>query len=221
MVVVVLVLLLPGFAYSEPEYPWGWYVRCDIGFANAGEAPLVESEVSPFTNLSNSHILGGGVGYALFPGLRTDVTLTYRSGFDQVSELPGLPAGRAKLQSFITLLSLYIDIVTIGRVCPYGGFGIGFSHNRLKRITIEDPVGKTLTTDGGKGKTNYSWQLTVGAGILIHNRILFDAGYHRVSGGKFGNEGDILRFEEGSQFIVLTANKFRSDEFIIGLQFSF
>jgi opacity protein-like surface antigen len=140
-----LLSFFPVFVFAELEPAGGWYVRFDAGFSSA------QSD-----DLGTSPVFGGGLGLAYVPGLRADLGLTYRSGFDE------------DFKALTTLLSIYLDLYQTATVTPYGGFGMGFSRNKEVNDT-----------------TNvFAWQICGGANVQLGNRWLLDVGYHMVKGGE-------------------------------------
>jgi opacity protein-like surface antigen len=142
---LVLFSIFPVFVFAELEPAGGWYVRFDAGFSSA------QSD-----DLGTSPVFGGGLGLAYVPGLRADLGLTYRSGFEE------------DFQALTTLLSVYLDLYQGAAVSPYGGFGLGFSRNK----DVDDTT------------SVFAWQLCGGANVQLGNRWLLDIGYHLVKAGE-------------------------------------
>jgi opacity protein-like surface antigen len=212
--------VFPVFVFAELEPSAGWYVRFDTGFSSARDPELTVPDGPIPGDLGTSAVFGGGIGYSYVAGLRGDVTLTYRSGFEQVSGFSPMPEGRAEFQSLTTLLSLYLDLYTTARVSPYGGCGLGFSRNKLGKTTITNPDGSLLGTIDGKSKTSFAWQLCGGAAVQLGNRLLLDIGYHLVSGGDYESE-ELLRFPDGSSEPRKDTGKFHSHEVLVSFQYTF
>ena len=219
--VFLILLLISSSIFAEELTPaGGWYVRFDAGISTASDPELkIPSGPIP-ADLGSSPILGGGLGYSLVPGIRADLTLTYRSGFEQISGFPAMPQGVADFRSLATLLSLYLDVLSSERVSPYAGFGIGFARNDLGRITITNPDGSRLGTIEGKSKTGYAWQFCAGGSFQLGDQWLLDAGYHYLKGGDYESK-DLLVFSDGSSVFAKDKAKFRSHEFIVSLQYTF
>jgi opacity protein-like surface antigen len=212
--IIFSILLVGTFAFAQEQLnpASGWYVRIDAGFSSASDPDLrIPSGPLP-ADLGNSAVIGGGLGYSLVSGLRGDVTLTYGSGFEQISGFAGMPEGRADLDSFVTLVSLYLDLITTARVSPYGGFGIGFAQNKLGTITITNPDGSLLGTIEGKSKTHFAWQLCAGAAIQMTERWLLDVGYHLLRAGDYESEDSVLG---------KTVGQFHANEIIVSAQYTF
>jgi len=219
---VFIALLCMGTALFADELTpaSGWYVRFDAGRSNARDPELkIPSGPLP-ADLGSSAIFGGGLGYSIVPGLRTDLTITYRSGFQQVSGFPGMPQGAADFKSLATLLSLYLDVLSSARVSPYFGFGIGIARNELGRVTITNTDGSLLGSIEGKRKTGYAWQFCAGGAFQLRNNWLLDAGYHYLSAGAY-ESADQLVFTDRSIVFARDQGTFHSHEFILSLQYTF
>ena len=198
----------------------GWYVRVDAGLSSARDPDVTIPEGPLPAELGRSSLFGGGFGLTYVPGIRTDLTATYRSGFEQISGFEGMPEGQADFQSLVTLLSLYLDLYQMPRVTPYVGFGFGFSRNNLGKITITNPDGTLLGTIEGRTKTNSAYQLCAGASIQVSNRLLLDVGYHFLKAGDYESE-DLLIFPDDSSVPGKDIGKFSSHEIILSLQYVF
>lgn len=215
-------LLFCGFVFADDELTpvSGWYFRFDAGTSNSLDPKLrIPSGPIP-AELGSSPIWGGGFGYSIVPGLRSDLTLTYRSGFQQVAGFSGMPEGTADFHSLAALVSLYLDVLSTARVSPYGGFGLGLARNELDQITITNPDGSILGTIEGKTSTGFAWQLCAGADIQIGNRWLLDIGYHYLKAGDYESK-DLLIFEDGSSAPGKDEGEFGSHEFIVSIQYTF
>jgi opacity protein-like surface antigen len=220
VVLLVLLCISSVLFADEPAPASGWYVRFDAGRSNARDPKLKIPDGPLPADLGSSPIYGGGLGYSLVPGLRADLTITYRSGFQQVSGFPAMPQGNADFRSLATLLSFYMDVLSSERVSPYFGFGFGFARNDLGRITITNPDGSLLGTIDGKTKTGYAWQFCAGGAFQLTNNFLLDAGYHYLSAGDYESK-DLLVFTDGISVSAKDQAKFRSHEFILSLQYTF
>lgn len=214
-------LALSGVSFGEEIDPAsGWYLRFDAGLSSARDPETTIPEGPLPADLGSSTVFGAGLGLTYVPGIRTDLTLTYRSGFEQISGFDAMPAGQADFRSVVTLMSLYLDIYQMPRVTPYAGFGLGFSTNKLGRITITNPDGSLLGTIEGKSKTNFAYQLCGGASIRISERVLLDVGYHYLKAGDYESE-ELLTFPDGSSVPGKDIGEFRAHEWIVSLQYHF
>jgi opacity protein-like surface antigen len=219
---VVALLLSCSFIFADDELTpvSGWYVRFDAGISNALDPELKIPSGHLPADLGSSSLFGGGLGYSIVPGLRSDFTLTYRSGFQQISGFAAMPEGNADLHSLAALVSIHLDVLTTARVSPYGGFGIGLARNKLDRITITNPDGSILGTIDGKTATGFAWQLSAGADIQIANQWVLDVGYHYLSAGDYESQ-DLLILTDGGNAPGKTEGKFRSHELIASIQYTF
>jgi len=219
---LIAFILFCSSLYADEELTpvSGWYVRIDLGTSNASDPELKIPSGPVPADLGSSPVFGGGLGYSIVPGLRTDLTFTYRSGFEHVSGFSAMPQGTADFHSLVTLASLYLDVLSSARVSPYGGFGIGVARNELDRITITNPDGSILGTIEGKTTSNFAWQLCAGAVIQLKNRWLVDVGYHYLSAGDYESQ-DLLHFTDGTSAPGKDEAKFHAHEFIASIQFTF
>ena len=222
LVLFLCFCFIPIVAFSQDETgpAQGWYIRVDGGYSSALDPDVTIPAGSLPGDLGSSGIFGGGIGTTYVPGLRADLTFTYRSGHEQVTGFPDMPEGRADFRSLVTLLSLYLDIYSRPRVSPYGGFGLGFARNQLGDITITNPDGSQLGTIAGKNKTSFAWHVSFGAGIQVTNRLLLDLGYRYLKGGDYDSEG-LLIFPDGSRVPAKNEGTFRANEVIVSLQYIF
>ena len=118
--IILSLIALCSALYADDELTpvSGWYARFEIGTSNASDPQLkIPSGPLP-ADLGSSPIFGGGLGYSLVPGLRADLTFTYRSRFDQVAGFDSMPQGTAEFHSLATLLSFYLDALSSARVSP-------------------------------------------------------------------------------------------------------
>jgi opacity protein-like surface antigen len=220
--VLVAFIFSCGFIFADEELTpvSGWYVRFDAGISSALDPEVKIPSGHLPADLGSSSIFGAGLGYSIVPGLRSDLTLSYRSGFQHVSGFAAMPQGKADLHSLAALVSLHLDVLSTARVSPYGGFGLGLARNHLNRITITNPDGSILGTIEGKTSTGFAWQLSAGADIQVANQWILDVGYRYLSAGDY-ESSDLLIFADDSSAPGKTEGKFRSHEFIASIQFTF
>jgi len=220
IILTVTLLFYATFLYAEMDPASGFYVRFDAGFSSARDSEVQISSGSLPADLGTSAIFGGGIGYSFVPGIRTDFTLTYRSGFEQVSGFPQMPTGNAEFKSIASLVSLYLNLVPSERLSPYAGFGIGIARNRLGDVGITNPDGSLFGTIGGKTQTNFAWQVCAGVSANLGDRWLLDLGYHYLSAGEYSSQ-DLLLSSDGSSSFGKDVGKFRANELLVSLQYTF
>lgn len=220
VILVVALLCCATYLHAEMDPASGFYVRFDAGFSFARDPELrIPSGPLP-ADLGKSPIFGGGIGYSFVPGIRTDFTVTYRSGFEQISGFPQMPTGNAELDSVAGLVSLYLNLFPAETVAPYAGFGLGASRNQLSEVRITNPDNSLLGTIGGKNQTNFAWQVCAGISANLSNRWLLDIGYHYLSAGEYTSQ-DLLLFPDGSSTFTKDVGKFRANELQLSLQYTF
>jgi len=220
IILTASLILCATFLYAEMDPASGFYVRFDAGVSLARDPELqIPSGPLP-ADLGKSPVFGGGIGYSFVPGIRTDFTVSYRSGFEQVSGFAQMPAGNAEFESVAGLVSLYLNLFPSETMAPYAGFGIGASRNQLGEVRITNPNGSLLGTIRGDNQTNFAWQVCAGISMNLSNRWLLDIGYHYLSAGEYTSQ-DLLSFPDGSSTFTKDVGKFRANELQLSLQYTF
>lgn len=166
----------------------GWYLRGDIGVgiqtASWGFGPLFRAGGSFITeDMSDTLIVGAGIGYKFNDWLRVDITGEYRAGTElsaidkynftctfaggscggigQVIERNNIWDGR--LSSTVFLANAYFDLGTWKSLTPFVGFGAGLANHRVSGLRDFDPSdlgGGGYASDGTK--TSFAWALHAG-----------------------------------------------------------
>jgi opacity protein-like surface antigen len=165
-------------AHAEPSL---LYLRADAG----GSFPL-GNDVQGF---KPSPVLGGGVGLKLFPFLRTDLTVSYRTNYSgsatDTTTLPGTTlTEKSNINSLVGLANAYFDFPSLFGITPYIGGGAGAARNSVGASTTSLGNAQIGTLNGGT-KTNFAWQVGVGASMSLFPTIALDVGYHYIDAGKF------------------------------------
>ncbi|AYD02056.1 outer membrane protein [Neorhizobium sp. NCHU2750] len=188
----------------------GWYLRGDTGYSfnrirgaeyfQGSNSNLVDFS---HTDLKDSFILGGGVGYQINNYLRTDLTFDYLGKSDFKGGTSGYCGtvactsdDRANMKAYTLMANAYVDLGTYGYFTPYVGAGIGGSYvkwSKLHNTICDDPsVPGCYTTDhDGKSKWRLSYAFMAGTSIDITCNLKADIGYRyrRILGGDmFGYE---------------------------------
>jgi opacity protein-like surface antigen len=180
---IFLVLGIAAIAWSASAHaePSLLYVRADAG----GSFPL-GNDLSGF---KPSPLLGSGVGLKLFPFLRTDLTVSYRTNYSgsatDTATLPGTTlTEKSNINSLVGMANAYFDFPSFFSITPYIGGGIGAARNVVGASTAS-VGGAQVATLNGATKTNFAWQLGVGASMSLFPTIALDIGYHYIDAGKF------------------------------------
>jgi opacity protein-like surface antigen len=221
IVFFLIVLGAGAFGFCDELTPKrGFYGRMDFGFSEARDPGLKITSGPLPADLGSSFLFGGGLGYTYVPGLRGDFTVTYRSGFQQISGFSAMPEGTADLKSLTALASVYLDLISKERFSPYVGFGLGISRVELGNINIKNVDGSFLGGIAGAKKNNFAWQVCVGGSFMLRNNLLLDAGYHYLSAGDYQSQ-DTLTLADGTMISAKNRGEFRAHEFITSLQIVF
>jgi opacity protein-like surface antigen len=165
----LLMLLLTSQAWAQPTW---FYVRGDIGASFSRDAGgSIDDDFGTAT------LFNAGVGFKILPFIRTDLTLTYRTGYEIDSALLGTRAS-ADVTNLTGMLNAYFDFAEIGRFQPYIGAGIGVAYNDV------DSVNAGGIALSGDSTTELAWQVGLGTAISLVPGIAIDLGYRYVDLGE-------------------------------------
>jgi opacity protein-like surface antigen len=208
-------VMLAGGAAAEAA-PTLLYGRVDAG----GSFPTG----SDFKGFDPSPVVGAGLGFSPLPFLRTDVTVSYRSGYSgsatNTTSLPGTTlSAKSDIKSVVGMVNAYYDFPTFGGFTPYVGGGAGVAYNELGTTTVSSG-GTQLAVVSGSTRTKFAWQVGGGLAISILPTIALDIGYHYLDAGKFqsGTTGTILgTLVPGS----VVSGRLKAHEVIAGVRVGF
>ncbi len=178
-------ILTAGSADAAPTF---LYARVDGG----GSFPT-GNELDGF---NPSPLVGAGLGFSPLPFLRTDVTLSYRTGYSgsatDTTLVPGTTISeKSKIRSLVGMVNAYFDLPTIAGFTPYVGGGAGAARSELGSTTFSG--GGTQVTLNGVTQTNFAWQVGAGVAIRILPTIALDIGYHYLDAGSLkGSTGVVF-----------------------------
>ncbi len=163
------------------------------GRVDAGGSFPTGNELSGF---DPSPVVGAGLGFSPLPFLRTDVTVSYRTGYSgsatDTTLLPGTTVSeKSNIKSLVGMVNAYIDLPTIAGFTPYVGGGAGAARSELGSTSFSG--GGTQVTLNGVTKTNFAWQVGAGVAISILPTIALDIGYHYLDAGSLkGSTGVVF-----------------------------
>jgi opacity protein-like surface antigen len=186
----------------------GWYLRGDAGYSfnRVRGAEFFQGSNSNMvdfshTDLKDSFVLGGGVGYQINNYLRTDLTFDYLGKSDFRGGTNGFcgtvacsSEDRTSMRAYSLMANAYVDLGTYGYFTPYVGGGIGGSYvkwDKLRNTICDDPSapGCYTTEHGDKGKWRLSYAIMAGTTVDITCNLKADIGYryrYIVGGDMFG-----------------------------------
>jgi opacity protein-like surface antigen len=204
----------------------GFYLRGDIGaidqlvtrrgreFGPASTLPLVRSR------FDRDVVLGGGVGFQLFPWFRTDVTIDHRfeATFKgtRLAPAPLQVLDRADFDATTLLLNGYVDLPLWSGITPYLGAGIGASYNRLSDAEREFSSDIISGTAPLPSRTNaaFAWALMGGVALDLGTSFKIDLGY------RYTHLGDARTHSAGLEPEIRAGN-IDAHEFRIGARYMF
>jgi opacity protein-like surface antigen len=195
----------------------GWYLRGDVGYsfnrlrgANFYQGGSSANEVDfDSTDIDDSFLVGGGVGYQINNYLRTDLTLDYLSKTDfrgstsgGCGTIPGncVSDDRSSFSAYSLMANVYVDLGTYAYFTPYVGAGFGASYVKWDKLrntscSVTDPTDCDPSSDhDGKGKWRATAALMAGATIDVTCNLKADVGYRfrYIDGGNmfgYANSG--------------------------------
>jgi opacity protein-like surface antigen len=192
----------------------GIYLRGDIGISINGDPDIVSTVnnaapavpgVMRTQEISSSHSIGAGIGYAYNSWLRFDVTGEYRAGgrikgtevVDEAGVGYFIDQYDGNLSSAVGLINGYVDLGTlcqIGCITPYVGAGVGMTHNWVSNFTdsgqifdAPPPGGAFVSTSYGQGEgtsTELAWALMAGVAYQVNDKLTLDLGYRYLNLGE-------------------------------------
>lgn len=218
-------------AFLEPILPVevgsSWYLRGDIGYKLYTTPDAAYSSLAVGTrnfydqNLSDSWLVGGGVGYKFNPWFRTDLTVDYSasSNFDAKAAcliacavLPySIESG--KVSAWTILANAYFDLGTWAGITPYVGAGLGTSNVRLSNYYGYNPpfFFPTASVGSDANTWSFSWAVMAGASVDLTQNWLLDMNYRYLS---LGSVNTVDQF--GGQINI---DDIASHEFRVGFRF--
>ena len=224
---------------SSPAPQAGPYIRIDTGWSFARNAGFRDdAAVSPtcfvavvypgvcgaeLNHVGSSHIFGVSAGYRISSGVRADVSIARRSGY----ELKGFdPEGTffdPNITSDSIIANAYFDLpFSWAGVKPFVGGGIGYGRNKMDPIKWYDPTSSGVLPGGSH--SGVIWQLTVGADIVLAKKWTLEIGYKYMDLGKIKkNAGpDIAgQFNPPPNGTGSASGNLRADELTIGFRYNF
>lgn len=204
-----------------------FYAQLNAGVAY-GQKP--KGDFSQGT-LSNSPVYGFAVGYKFYEGFRTDLSLDYRSGFENnymESEIDtdgdiNTTEYNAKIKSLAIMANFYYDIAEINGFTPYLTTGLGLSRNQTNYATEKNYLTNEpniYISYPGKIYTDFAWKVGLGSSYTINQNFDLDLRYQYADLGKFrtGNvatmNGELVKDNRKS-------GKIKSHEVLVGIAYKF
>ncbi|MCL2673470.1 MAG: acyloxyacyl hydrolase [Alphaproteobacteria bacterium] len=188
------VLAAPSMGFAEPQS--GFYVTPKLmyGLTDMRNAKYYETNPSTTSyNLGsqwdNTFGVSLAVGYDLSKKHNTPVRAELEYAVFTKAESTGRPddwhpANKMRQSSYVQTLfvNAYYDIDTGGKFTPYVGAGIGAGLIQTEGDIVWFSGIRENT--GSKTVTNFAWNLGIGVGYKITDKVVLDVGYRLVDLGK-------------------------------------
>jgi len=220
-----------GF-YLRGEVAAGWLADAALANAKAhGPDSVLGREDKVKLDTPQLVSIGLGAGYALFPGVRAELSLNDRGklSLDGRSSSTAATPLKADLKATTGLVTLYLDVADLavpgglGGFHPYIGIGGGISWLTLDGISGDHAAG-TLELPGGS-RRSATWAVGLGTGIDLTDRLMLDVGYRFVDMGTLATRGGQARLTTPAGTFVAPSDPLeiapRFHEAYVGLRYSF
>jgi opacity protein-like surface antigen len=191
-----------------------FYVRGDLGVGRYSLSTFSQEDLAAnggsfiAQSLSDTVIVGAGLGMQLNQLFRLDLTGEYRStaqinGMDNVTAQIIGPDGalqantvyQGNLASYVGLLNGYVDLFNWRGFTPYVGAGVGFAHHKMTGFTTTSSATFTDAATGAQtvrlsngtarplSQTNVAWALMAGTTYDLSPNAKLDLGYRYINLG--------------------------------------
>lgn len=165
-----------------------WYLK-----ANAGASIFNKAKIEGQKLKSNTAFVGEiGAGYYIMDNVRADITLGMVSNAQFKLKTPyvyanGDTINSVKVKPNITslLINGYVDFVDVGMFKVFGGAGIGAASVKEKVSSTYIIRGNQINLSAsGKRKTNFTYQLSLGASAEVADGVKAELVYSWRDYGK-------------------------------------
>ncbi len=217
----------------------GSYVRIDTGWSFSQNAGFRDdAAVSPtcfiavsypggcgaeLNHAGSSPVFGVTAGYHIRPGLRADVSVARRSGYELKGSDPEGTLFDPKITSDSIMANVYFDLPFnwIG-MKPFIGGGIGYGHNKMDPIKWRDATSSGVLPGGSS--SGFVWQLSLGADIPLSATWALEIGYRYMDLGKIKKDAgpDIDgQFNPPPNGTGSATGSLRANELMVGFRYTF
>jgi opacity protein-like surface antigen len=181
----------PTMYQPQPAWEGGWYLRGDLGVGLLDYSEFDHGQANPAfawppswtivqSDIQDTTIFGGGVGYELNNFLRFDVTGEYRTkaAFRVTGSYTDFCGGGGTCYDNLTgnysaavfMANAYVDLGTWWCLTPYIGAGVGGAYNSITGIQDQGIISNGTQGFGFSTSDNSSWSLAwnVQAGLTYN-----------------------------------------------------
>jgi len=236
---------------STPPAPHKWYAGVEAGYSisannlnfHPGSNWLVPDGSWPtYSNMGNSSLFGGFVGYNVNSSISFDLTYDYRGDYqyiqsDSIRTVGGF-AGSSGEQYNIPTITIQTVIFGMnltpaeswGGFKPYVAAGIGFAVNKLGTMQDQDLsnsntgyISQYNVMVSGHTQTSFAWKAGVGATYAYNDNFHFNLGYRLTNVGtiKTGTSTQETLSGTSSTQTAFSATNVLLNEVSFGLAYDF
>ena len=189
-------VLMAGVASAAEDQ--GFYIQFDAGYSMAADANIKDASpagtdgplvVNKLDDVGEAVIYSGIVGYQFNKFFRTDLSYTYRDGFElDDRDDTGDPNTTYDFKGDITSHNVMVNAyaqMPVWFLTPYVGVGAGWAQNKVESVSSK-LVGQAVSgkTPSSDATDEFAWQVMVGTGITLTKHISLDLGYRYADLGK-------------------------------------
>jgi opacity protein-like surface antigen len=202
-------------------------------YSKNNEIRYVGADTKPTEGTDDDDAFGDkiavGMETALPSGkLRTELEIGLNTKVRTISKAKGYEeeVTKAETDNITYMLNAYYDFNTGTKFTPYFGFGLGIA-NINSKIKYDSVALEGQNTRGDTETNNFAYNLGIGIGYAVNERISVDFGYRYTD---FGTVEEPAKYTEGvigkegvsfKESYVLTHSKFSAQEVLLGIRYSF
>ena len=189
---IILTLSLSLFTttvVADSEY---YYLKGGVGFNNIKTAKFSNHDFEGNIRLADSFpLIESGIGFRFANGIRIEGVFDYYFLFrtNETSTNPDKDifkiSARTKADSI--MLNAYKDIVTINKLTPFVGGGIGLSKLQESAsgyvVSQEDSIHYVLTSIPKHKKYHFTYKLTLGVDVKLNKNTTAEISYNYFNFG--------------------------------------
>lgn len=226
---------IPLFAFADESKINNYYIQVNVG---QSQSQRVGGDF-PLTDVRNSGVYGGEIGYKFNNHFRASLSVDYRNNYrlnnthlfnneEEDEEGNIVPSSfkykyNMKISSLSTMINLYYDILNFHNITPYLVSGIGASYNRVWNVSLAtiDDAGTSYSSYSNGYKTNLATKIGVGAKYEINKNFNVGIQYHYINLGTF-KTGNIVTYPDKSyDTISPETGRLQSKELMLGIAYIF
>lgn len=226
-IILASILSTTAITAAASENTKDFYAQLNAGVAY-GQKPKGDF---PQGTLSDSPVYGFAVGYKFYEGFRADLSLDYRSNFENnymesginSHGIPYTQEYNIKVKSLVSMINFYYDIAEINAFTPYITTGLGVSRNKTNQAsekTFTENYPAVYESYTGKTYTDFAWKVGLGSKYSINQSFDLDLRYQYADLGKF-RTGTTSTIDGEIEEVSRKTGKIKSHEVLVGIAYKF